>query len=97
MPQLWIETWVGQFFWLLVILFIFHFYMVNNVIPTIATILKIRKTLGAKEEAITDLKTSGNLDNLKINLPGSTVEASAITNFASARANWVTSTAHLTK
>ena len=36
---------------------------------------------------LTDLKTSGNLDNLKINLPGSTVEASAITNFASARAN----------
>jgi hypothetical protein len=25
--------------------------MVNNVIPTIATIFKIRKTLGAKEDA----------------------------------------------
>jgi hypothetical protein len=50
MPQLWIETWVGQYFWFLIILFIFHFFMVNKVIPTIATILKIRKVLGSKEE-----------------------------------------------
>ncbi len=47
MPQLWIETWVTQYFWLLVILFFFHFFMVNKVIPSIASILKIRKQLSS--------------------------------------------------
>jgi len=88
MPQLWIETWVGQFFWLLVILFIFHFYMVNNVIPTIATIFKIRKTLGAKEDATIENTVKENND-LKITLPAASVKAVSITNFASARANWI--------
>ena len=69
MPQLWIETWVGQFFWLLVILFLFHFYMVNNVIPTIATIFKIRKTLGAKEDATIQNTVKGNNDLLSLTQP----------------------------
>jgi hypothetical protein len=58
--------------------------MVNNVIPTIATIFKIRKTLGAKEEIENTVK--GNND-LKITLPAASVKAVSITNFASARAN----------
>jgi hypothetical protein len=88
MPQLWIETWVGQYFWLLVILFCFHFYMVNSVIPTIATILKIRKTLGAKEDATIE-NTGKENNDLKITLPAASVKAVSITNFASARANWI--------
>lgn len=86
MPQLWIETWVGQFFWLLFVLFIFHFYMVNNVIPTIATILKIRKTLG--EDATIETTGQENTE-LKITLPAANVKTASITNFASARANWI--------
>jgi len=87
MPQLWIETWVGQFFWLLVILFFFHFYMVNNVIPTIATIIKVRKTLG--EDTTLETSTPKENSELKISLPSATVKTSSITNFASARANWI--------
>ena len=59
MPQLAIETWVGQYFWLLVVLFLFHFFMVNQVIPTIATLFKIRKTLGktdSEESTTSSLK-----------------------------------------
>jgi len=52
MPQLWIETWVTQYFWLIVILFFFHFYMANKVIPSIATILKIRKNLTSTTSSI---------------------------------------------
>lgn len=66
MPQLWIETWVTQYFWLLVILFFFHFFMVNKVIPSIASILKIRKQLSSnstniiqeKDEKVVDIKIS---------------------------------------
>lgn len=66
MPQLWIETWVTQYFWLLVVLFFFHFFMVNKVIPSIASILKIRKQLSSnstniiqeKDEKVVDIKIS---------------------------------------
>lgn len=93
MPQLWIETWVGQYFWLLVVLFLFHFYMVNSVIPTIATILKIRKTLGAKQDDVTN--TNSNLpdtDSLKVDLSTSVPEVSSTTNFTSARSSWISNT-----
>lgn len=60
MPQLWIETWVTQYFWLLVIMFFFHFYMVNKVIPSIATIFKIRKTLNVRYIYISDKTESSN-------------------------------------
>lgn len=92
MPQLWIETWVSQYFWLLVILFFFHFYMVNNVIPTIATIFKIRKTLGTKEEEVNTDSNLPDTDSLKIDLNISTPEVKSNTNFASARASWIKNT-----
>jgi len=93
MPQLWIETWVGQYFWLLVVLFLFHFYMVNSVIPTIATILKIRKTLGAKQDDVTNANSNlPDTDSLKVDLSTSVPEVSSTTNFASARSSWINNT-----
>lgn len=70
MPQLWIETWVTQYFWLLVIMFFFHFYMVNKVIPSIATILKIRKTLNIKTESSNNVTL--NSSEFKVVLPNIT-------------------------
>lgn len=91
MPQLWIETWVSQYFWLLVVLVFFHYFMVNNVIPTIATIFKIRKTLGAKEDNLES--TDSNLtETLKIDLSTSPTEVKLNTNFASARSSWIKNT-----
>lgn len=70
MPQLWIETWVTQYFWLLVIMFFFHFYMVNKVIPSIATIFKIRKTLNIKTESSNNVTL--NSSEFKVVLPNIT-------------------------
>lgn len=89
MPQLWIETWVSQYFWLLVILFCFHFYMVNSVIPTIATIFKIRKTLGAKEEEVSTDSKLPDTNSLKIDLTTSAPKVSSTTDFASVRSTWI--------
>lgn len=79
MPQLWIETWVSQYFWLLVILVLFHIYMVNKVIPAIATIIKIRKTLGKEEIGIE--KAGSTLAGLKVNLPTPSSQAASPTEF----------------
>jgi len=46
MPQLSIETFVSQYFWLTLLLLIFYVQMVNWVIPKIAQISKIRRELG---------------------------------------------------
>jgi hypothetical protein len=43
MPQLAIETFVSQYFWLLISLSGFYVFMVSQVIPNIALTLKSRK------------------------------------------------------
>ena len=67
MPQLWIETWVSQYFWLLVILFLLHYYMANIAIPAIATLFKIRKSLGKDVELDSNVYNP-NFDKDKLNL-----------------------------
>jgi len=59
--------------------------MVNNVIPTIATIFKIRKTLGAKEEEVSTDSNLPDTDSLKIDLTTSAPKVSSTTDFASVR------------
>jgi hypothetical protein len=51
MPQLNIETFVTQYFWLIVILFGFYFIVVTTIIPSIASSIKLRKKLAVSEEA----------------------------------------------
>lgn len=62
MPQLWTETIVTQYFWLVVILFGFYYIAVTQLIPQIAYTLKTRKAL---ENAVKD-SAEGN-DNLLLN------------------------------
>jgi len=80
MPQLWIETWVGQYFWLLVILFLFHVFVAQKVVPTIATLIKIRKTLGSQDE-LDGESFRTDKDSLKINLPSPSSQSSLKTDF----------------
>jgi hypothetical protein len=50
MPQLSIETFVTQYFWLIVFLFGFYLIAVTAIIPSIASAFKLRKKLTAVEE-----------------------------------------------
>lgn len=45
MPQLSIETFVTQYFWLIVVLFAFYFVIATTVIPSIASTFKLRNKL----------------------------------------------------
>jgi F0F1-type ATP synthase membrane subunit b/b' len=60
MPQLSIETFVSQYFWLLVIFFSFLYVSTVYVIPKISKIQKIRNLIG-KETVIetTNIKKEG--------------------------------------
>lgn len=53
MPQLSIETFVTQYFWLIVFLFGFYVIVVTAIIPSIASALKLRKKLTAVEDEST--------------------------------------------
>ena len=69
MPQLSIETFVSQYFWLVVLFFYFYLQMVNRVIPKIAQILKIRKEVsnvdsGDAESTASVAAYSGPIDIL---------------------------------
>lgn len=45
MPQLHIETFVTQYFWLVVCLFVFYYINAVEILPSISEILKIRQKL----------------------------------------------------
>ena len=45
MPQLWTETMVSQYFWLVTVLTILYVICANNVLPSIALVIKARKAL----------------------------------------------------
>ncbi len=52
MPQLWTETIVTQYFWLVVVLFGFYYLAVTQIIPQIAFTLKTRKELETNSQNI---------------------------------------------
>lgn len=54
MPQLWTETIVTQYFWLVVILLGFYYLSVVKFIPQIAYTLKARRLLEATESKSSD-------------------------------------------
>lgn len=58
MPQLNIETFVTQYFWLIVILFGFYIVVVTTIIPSIASSLKLRKKLTVSEDATEEINSS---------------------------------------
>ena len=62
MPQLWTETFVTQYFWLVAIILVFYYLAVTEIIPQIAFTLKTRKEL-----EIDSKKTNSNLTNKESN------------------------------
>lgn len=65
MPQLWTETFVSQYFWLILILFIFNYFFVNHVVPSIAKNIKARKKGGI----IDKIELNKESKNIIITLP----------------------------
>ncbi len=62
MPQLWTETFVTQYFWLVAIILGFYYLAVTEIIPQIAFTLKTRKEL-----EIDSKKTNSNVTNKESN------------------------------
>lgn len=69
MPQLWTETIVTQYFWLIVILLGFYYVAVTKFIPQIAFTLKARKLL---ESASIDSNSTSVIAEDKFSLLGNT-------------------------
>jgi hypothetical protein len=68
MPQLAIETYFSQYFWLLVIFFIFNDFILHKFIPSVSKILKIRK-LSSNSDIDSKLSSLNNFEsNLNLNL-----------------------------
>lgn len=51
MPQLSIETYVTQYFWLVVILGVFYYYISTQIVPKIGEIKKTRAQIAAETPA----------------------------------------------
>lgn len=68
MPQLWTETFVSQYFWLLAILFTFYYFIATKVIPNIADAIKARQVTDKQENTAKNVNfindKSTNLFNL---------------------------------
>jgi capsule polysaccharide export protein KpsE/RkpR len=45
MPQLFIETYFSQYFWLVVILALFYYFTAQSVVPSVASALKVRAVI----------------------------------------------------
>lgn len=96
MPQLAIETYFTQYFWLIVILLTFYYLLATKILPEIAEILKTRKKIDSI--TVTTSTVSENQLNNKINtlfseiitVPTTTTRKSKIT-FKTVRRNWINS------
>jgi len=88
MPQLAIETFFTQYFWLLIIFFLFNHFILNYYVPAIAKLIKARKYTSSTDVASsTDKK---NKWNISIDLPTLNVQSSLkVNNFNDARVNWI--------
>lgn len=88
MPQLAIETFFTQYFWLLIIFFLFNHFILNYYVPSIAKIIKARKFTSIVD--VTSSKDKKNKWNLNIELPILNVQSSLkVNNFNDARVNWI--------
>lgn len=64
MPQLWTETIITQYFWLILILFGFYYIAVTQLIPQIAFTLKARRDL---ESGVTNKDNNLSQDSINPN------------------------------
>ena len=86
MPQMMIETFVSQFFWLIVFFFILNFYMSTTGVPSIARTLKIRKKASFKGDSATGLN---EVIDFSLSLPNTVSEKPSTISFNKARENWL--------
>lgn len=91
MPQLWTETFVTQYFWLLAILFTFYFFIATKVIPTIAEAIKARQ-LTEETTKVQEEKAEDKALNIFSSLSTSEINKGAQFNWDSIQAEWLTTT-----
>ncbi len=60
MPQLWTETMVSQYFWLVTIFFILYIINATRIIPQIAYAIKSRRFLGNEASSAISQDIAGN-------------------------------------
>ena len=87
MPQLATETFFTQYFWLMLFFFGFNYFMLNYLIPSIASNIKARKVTSI----VSDINFSNNSSNINVNLPESILTSSKEVSFVSVRSSWINS------
>jgi len=90
MPQMMIETFVSQYFWLLIFFLILNVYMSSKGIPAIAALLKIRKNgyeATAGENTITSFLPQFPTELGTISLSST---SSKVAGFKDVRDSWTT-------
>lgn len=93
MPQLAIETFFTQYFWLLIIFFLFNHFILNYYVPAIGKLIKARKYTSSID--VTSTTDKKNKWNISIDLPTLNVQSSLkVNNFNDARVNWINKISH---
>lgn len=88
MPQLWTETYISQYFWLVAILFTFNYFFVNHVVPSIAKNIKARKKTGEIEKD----NIKKERESISISLPETNIKSvDSVVSFNESRKNWINS------
>lgn len=84
MPQIAAETFFTQYFWLLVIFFVFNDFILHKFIPGVAKLIKARK------ETSTYISKKIEQQSINIELPVfNTAKSTKIINFNDTRVNWI--------
>lgn len=92
MPQLSIETFVSQYFWLILIFLIFYYVIITQILPNIAKILKTRNKA---ESTGPELETAKLKDDVKISLKNykiaylNELNNNVISEIEKAKTNWI--------
>jgi len=80
MPQLWTETMVSQYFWLITIFFILYIINATRIIPQIAYAMKSRRFLGNQASSLNSqdmaVKPTNSFLSGVLGSPKGTVKAS---------------------
>ncbi len=96
MPQLAIETFVTQYFWLVVILFTFYYISAAIIIPKISTIIKTRNKLSAVSSSLDQVESSNTVLGKSILSQALSIKSTSIassanytTLFKKVNKNWI--------
>lgn len=96
MPQLAIETFVSQYFWLVITLFTFYYFIAARVIPVISEMIKTRAKLATPVSSVTNVDAPATVNgkailakglNVRSNLYNSALQINAI--FKKTKKSWI--------